>query len=380
MNNIVSSTKLLYDLMKRLNEETTITNAAAVDMTKLLVIDESNGDFVVKTINKSNFSTAFDLANKTEVSQQLDQINAKIREKFSVDSKIIGYLYGGYKSSVSIPRIQKYDTTTYTAQDILNTGNKVAYCPGITTKTKGFFEHDNNRTTSTWYWRKFDFASETLGGNLSSTLPTRMQVSAYNMGVGDKAIVGSGSGQAGISTFTPLSHTSGWWTFSESNETFTAKSLSIPYVETTRQALNNNTIAIFSNVSQTTVTMRVYNFNNDTITNSLTYSRSQYPAGLSQNATKGYWVDRTSFHYLTYSSSTILSVATKSYLFVYHFGESHTLQNYKDGFAMAGYDDHIGDYGGGQHGYCQSYNWSSQTATVRDKLAFPQSSGQMVQR
>ena len=47
---------------------------------------------------------------------------------------------------------------------------------------------------------------------------------------------------------------------------------------------------------------------------------------------------------------------------------------------MAGYDDNVGNYGGGQHGYVAKMDWATETTYSLPKLAFPQSSGEMVQR
>jgi len=102
------------------------------------------------------------------------------------------------------------------------------------------------------------------------------------------------------------------------------------------------------------------------------FDRCQFSVGLSKDKVKGYWIDKTCMARVNYDGNTITAVTSLTYSFKAHFGESHSLQNYRFGYVMAGYDDNIGDYGGGQHGYVEKMEWSTETTSVLPHLAFPQ--------
>jgi hypothetical protein len=345
---------------------------------KIAVLDENNN---LLYVDKDKLKYDLDIVDMVQVLKYVDFLNEKIDILNGIDSKTIGYLYGGYKGGVSIDHIQRYDTIQEISKDIYTTGKKVAYVPGITTSKNGYFTWSSDRRT--WYWSTFDFSSETLGAQLTATLPTRIQVSAYNMGNGDKALVSSGSQQNGSSAFQPIQHVAKTWIFNPDTLTFTE----IPnntlnnIRHTTRQALNNDAAAFIISLDESPSNHYIYTWNTQTVStdSSHKFSRCQISVGLSKDKSKGYWIDKVCAGRVTYDGNSILASASIPYTFSYHFGESHSLQNYKSGFVMAGYDDNIGEFGGGQHGYVSKMDWATETTYSLPKLAFPQSSGEMVQ-
>jgi len=374
IDNIQSS---LSSFTSMLDPSTTL-DISNSKVSRIAVITDDN---IFAGVTIDDFKSSLDIPDISQVLKYVDFLNAKIDILHGLDSKIVGYLYGGYKGGVSIDHIQRYDTIQEISTDIYTTGKKVAYVPGITTAKKGYFTWSDDNTT--WYWSEFDFSNEILGAQIDQSLGTRVQVSAYNMGIGDTALVSSGKSQLGADSFKPSVHVSATWIFDASNLTFTEISIDTlnNILHTTRQALNNDAAAFIVNMDESPSNHYIYTWVTQTAATDSTnkFNRCQYPVGLSKDKSIGYWIDRTCMAKVKYDGNTIVSVTSLTYKFKAHFGESHSLQNYRYGFVMAGYDDNLGDFGGGQHGYTEKMEWSTETTSVLPHLAFPQSSGEMVQ-
>jgi hypothetical protein len=306
-----------------------------------------------------------ELMRASEILASIDNINKKVNYINGIDTKSIGYLYGGYKGGNAIDHLQRFNTLSETSADIYTTGKKVRYVPGITTMDNGYFTWEDS--DNTWKWSKFDFNKEHFGETLSSSLPSTPQVSAYNMGVGDTALT--------VATKT--------WIFKTSDETFKEVNDTTlnNMTHTTRQALNNKDAAFIIDRSKDSPHY-IFVWETQTVTTDSSHIRKQdqYATGLSKDKGTGYWVDKTTLNKVKYDGKDILSIESMDYPFKPHYGESHSLQGDKAGYMMAGYDDNIGDFGGGQHGYVSRLDWVTETAKRLANLAKPQSSGEMVQR